>query len=136
MLDWPATGRQWPPFRQFVSLLAAHKTDERVFAAFVGAFNEMFGCELSTAEIVAQSQADRVDLFTGWSRVARADIDKPDALELMDAAARLNAGSLDHARFATSVTQVFDRWLTDDRTPSTPPPRFLKSASRTNKYSD
>ena len=95
--------------------LAAHKTDERVFAAFAGAFNEMFGCALSTAEIIAQSQADRVDLFTGWDRLARADIDSPDALDLIGSAANLNVGTLDHARFATSVIQVFDRWLTDDK---------------------
>ncbi len=95
--------------------LAAHKTDERVFAAFLGTFNEMFDCTLSNTKIVAHAQADCVDLFTSWDRVARADIDNPDALKLLDAAARLNQGALDHARFATSVIEVFDRWLTDDK---------------------
>ena len=91
--------------------LAAHKTDERIFSAFSGAFNEMFDCTLSNTKIVAQAQADRVDLFTGWDRVARADINNSDALELLDAAAMLNQGAVDHARFATSIIQVFDRWL-------------------------
>ena len=95
--------------------LAAHKTDERVFAAFIGAFNEMFGYALSNTEVIAQAQADRVDIFTGWDRVARFVVDNPDALELLDAAARLNQGTLHHAHFAISVIRVFDRWLTDHK---------------------
>lgn len=96
--------------------LAAHKTDERVFAAFAGAFNEMFGCALSTAEITARSQADRVDLFTEWDRVVREEVDMPDAHALAAAAVNLHRGSLDHARFAATIISVFDQWLADDTT--------------------
>jgi len=94
--------------------LAAHKTDERVFAAFSGAFNEMFGSALSTLEIAARSQADRVDLFTEWDRVVREEVDMADARALAEAARKLHRGNLDHARFATAVTSVFERWLADD----------------------
>ena len=48
--------------------LAVHNTDERVFRAFAGTFNEMFGSRLLPGEIIAQSQADRVDLLRGWHR--------------------------------------------------------------------
>ncbi|MGM0561694.1 MAG: ATP-dependent helicase [Pseudomonadota bacterium] len=94
--------------------LAAHNTDERIFAAFAGSFNEMFALELSTGEIIARAQADRVDLFTGWDREVRTQIDNADVLELADAAAKLHRGSLDHGRFAAAAIAVFDRWPAND----------------------
>lgn len=94
--------------------LAAHNTDERVFTAFAGSFNELFALELSTGEIFARSQADRVDLFTGWSRAVRDEVTVADALELASLAEKLHRGSLDHARFAAAAISVFDRWLADD----------------------
>lgn len=94
--------------------LAAHNTDERIFAAFAGSFNEMFALEFSTVDIIARAQADRVDLFTGWNREVGAQIDYADALELADAAAKLHRGNLDHGRFAAAAIAVFDRWLADD----------------------
>ena len=94
--------------------LAVHNTDERVFRAFAGTFNEMFGSTLSPAEIIAQSQADRVDLLTGWHRAVPEQIETPDALALADAAARHHRGNLDHASFAAAAIVVFSGWLPDD----------------------
>lgn len=94
--------------------LAAHNNDERVFAAFAGSFNALFSLELSTGEITARSQADRMDLFTGWSRVVRDEVTMADALELADLASKLHRGNLDHARFAAGAISVFDRGLTDE----------------------
>ena len=94
--------------------LAVHNTDERVFQAFAGTFNEMFDTTLSPAEIIAQSQADRVDLLTGWHRAVQEQVEIPDALALADAAARHHRGNLNHASFAVSVIVVFDEWLPDD----------------------
>ena len=94
--------------------LAVHNTDERVFRAFAGTFNEMFGSTLSPAAIVAQSQADRVDLLTGWHRAVQEQIENPDALALADAVGRHHRGNLDHARFAVTAIVVFDGWLPDD----------------------
>ena len=94
--------------------LAVHNTDERVFQAFTGTFNKMFGSTLSLAEIIAQSQADRVDLLTGWHRAVQEQIEIPDALALADAAARHHRGNLDYASFAATALIVFDGWLPDD----------------------
>ena len=94
--------------------LVVHKTDERVFAAFAGAFNQMFECSLSTAEITARSEADRVDLFTAWEQVVREEIDIPDAIKMADTAAMINRGDLDHTHFASAIISVVDQWLGDD----------------------
>ena len=94
--------------------LAVHNTDERVFRAFTGTFNEMFGITISPAEIVAQSRADRVDLLTGWRRAVQEQIENPDALTLADAAVRHQRGNLDHTRFAAAATVVFEGWRPDD----------------------
>ena len=94
--------------------LAAYNADERVFQAFVGTFNQMFGSTLSPDEIIAQSQADRVDLLTGWHRAVREQIENPDALALADATARHHYGNLDHSRFAETAIALFDGWLPDD----------------------
>ena len=94
--------------------LAVHNTDERVFRAFAGTFNEMFGSTLSPAEIIAQSEADRFDLLTGWHRAVQEQIETPDALALADAAARHLHSNLNHARFATAAIIVLDGWLPDD----------------------
>ena len=94
--------------------LAVYSTDERMFGAFVGTFNEMFDITLPRTEIIAQSQADRVDMLTGWHRAVREQIEIPDALALADAAVRHHRGNLDHARFAAEVIAVFEGWLPDD----------------------
>ncbi len=94
--------------------LAVHNTDERVFRAFAGTFNEMFGSRLLPGEIIAQSQADRVDLLRGWHRAVTEQIETSDALALADAVARHHRGNLDHARFAAAAVVVFDGWVPDD----------------------
>ena len=94
--------------------LSVYNTDERVFRAFAGTFNEMFGTTISPDEIIALSQADRVDLLTGWRRVVQEQIEIPDALALAEAAARHRRGILDHAACASAAIIVFDRWLADD----------------------
>ena len=94
--------------------LAAHNTDERVFHAFTGTFNEVFGSTLSTDEIIAQSQADRVDLLTAWYGAVQEQIEIPDALALADAAVQHQRGKLDHAKFAAAAIVVLDRWLPGD----------------------
>lgn len=94
--------------------LAVHNTDERVFRAFAGTFNEMFGSTLSPAEIIAQSQADRVDLLTGWYRAVQEQIEIPDGLALADAAARHHRGNLDYTGFAAAAIAVIDRWVPED----------------------
>ena len=104
--------------------LAVHNTDERVFHAFAGTFNEMFGSTLSPAEIIAQSQADRVDLLTGWHRAVREEIEFPDALTLADAAARHHRGNLNHASFAAAAINVFDGCFLDDVSDEDEPAAF------------
>ena len=94
--------------------LAVHNTDERVFRAFTGTFNEMFGSTLSPTEIIAQSHADRVDLLTAWRHAVLEQIEIPDALALADAAARHHRGNLDHASFAADAIVVLNRWLAGD----------------------
>ena len=94
--------------------LAVHNTDERVFRAFTGTFNEMFGSTLSPAEIIAQSHADRVDLLTAWHHAVLEQIEIPDALALADAAARHHRGNLDHTSFAADAIVVLNRWLAGD----------------------
>ena len=94
--------------------LAVHNTDERVFHALTGTFNEMFGCTLSTEEIIAQSQADRVDLLTAWHSTVQEQIEIPDAQALADAAVRHQRGNLNHARFAQAVIVVLDGWFPTD----------------------
>ena len=94
--------------------LAAYNADERVFQAFAGTFNEMFGSILSPDEIIAQSQADRVDLLTGWHRAVQEQIENPDSLALANAAARHHRGNLDHSRFAATAIVLFDGWLPED----------------------
>ena len=93
--------------------LAVYGTDERVFRAFSGTFNEMFDTTLLSAEIIAQSQANRVDLLTGWYRAVQEQIEIPDAQDLAEAAARHRRGTLDHASFASAAIIVLDRWLRD-----------------------
>ena len=110
--------------------LAVHNTDERVFRAFAGTFNEMFGSAFSPAEIIAQAQADRVDLLTGWHRAVREQIVTPDALALADAAAQHHRGNLDHAQFAAAAVAVFDGWLPEDA------PVDEESAAFSALYSD
>ena len=107
---------QSPPFTWLHNALrlAVHNTDERVFRAFIGTFNEMFGSTLSPAEIIAQSRADRVDLLTAWHCSVHEQIDIPDALALADTTARYHRGNLDHARFAAAAIVVLDRWLAGD----------------------
>ena len=94
--------------------LAVHNTDERVFRAFCGTFNEMFGSMLSPGEIIAQSQADRVDLLTAWHRAVHDVVESPDALALAGAAARHHRGNLGHAGFASAVIVVLEGWLAED----------------------
>ena len=106
---------QSPAFRWLHNALrlSVHNTDERVFRAFVGTFNEMFDTGLSPAEIIAQSEADRVDLLTAWQNAVQEQIVIPDALALAETAERHRLGALDHAPFASAVIVVFDRWLSD-----------------------
>ena len=94
--------------------LAVHNTDERVFRAFVGTFNEMFDSTLSPDEIIAQSQADRVDLLTRWHRAVQEQVEIPDALTLADAARQHHRGNLDHADFARATIVVFGGWIPDN----------------------
>ena len=94
--------------------LAVHNIDERVFRAFAGTFNEMFGSTLSPEEVIAQSQADRVDLLIGWHRAVQEEVDIPDALALADAAMRHHRGNLDQPGFVAAVIVVVDGWLPDD----------------------
>ena len=94
--------------------LAVHNIDERVFRAFAGTFNEMFGSTLSPDEVIAQSLADRVDLLIGWHRAVHEQVDISDALALADAAMRHHRGNLDLAGFVAAVIAVVDGWLPDD----------------------
>ena len=94
--------------------LAVHESDERVFLTYARSFNEMFGATLSTAEIIAQSNADQGDLLTGWHRAVQQQIANPDALALADAAVQHLHGNVQHARFADAAIAVLDGWLTDD----------------------
>ena len=94
--------------------LAVHNIDERVFRAFAGTFNEMFGSTLSPDEVIAQSQADRVDLLIGWHRAVQEQVDIPDALALADAAMRYHRGNLDLAGFVAAVIASVEGWLPDD----------------------
>ena len=94
--------------------LAVYKSDERVFRAFSGTFNEMFGSTLSPAEIIVQSQVDRVNLLTGWHRAVQETIQISGALNLADAAARHDRGNLTHAQFAAAALAVLDGWPPDD----------------------
>ena len=94
--------------------LAVHNIDERVFRAFAGSFNEMFGNTISPDEVIAQSQADRVDLMTGWHRAVQEKVDISDALALADAAMRHHRGNLDLAGFVAAVIAVVDGWLPED----------------------
>ncbi len=94
--------------------LVVHKTDERIFAAFAGAFNEMFDCSLSTAEIVAQSQADRVDLFTAWKKAVIEQVDIPDAIKLIKEAAMFYRGAQAHDSFSSAIVSVVDKWLSNE----------------------
>ena len=93
--------------------LGVHNTDERVFQAFAGTFNEMFGSILSALEIIAQSD-DRVGLLTEWHRAVQEQIEMPDALALADAAVQYCRGNVDQASFAAAAIVVLDGWLTDD----------------------
>ena len=93
--------------------LGVHNTDERVFQAFAGSFNEMFDSTLSASEVIAQSD-DRVDLLTGWHRAVQEQIKIPDAMALADAAVQYRRGNVDHASFAAAAIVVVDGWLTDD----------------------
>lgn len=90
--------------------LAVQNTDERVFRVFAGTFNEMFGCTLSVAEIVAQASAERVDLLTAWHRAVRELPQTPEPLALADAAARHHRGDLDHSGLASAVIATVERW--------------------------
>ena len=95
--------------------LSVHNTDEQVFRAFASIFNEMFGYVLSPAEIIVQSQVDRVDLLTGWYRAVSNKIEIieiQDAMRLANIIAQHNRGNLDHARFASAAIDVFNSWLT------------------------
>ena len=94
--------------------LVVHNIDERVFRAFAGTFNEMFGSMLSPSEVNVQSQADRVDLLIGWHRAVQEYVDIPDALALADAAMRHHRGNLDLAGFVAAVISVVEGWLPDD----------------------
>ena len=111
--------------------LAVHNTDERVFRAFAGTFNQMFDTRLSPAEIIAQSQADRVDLMTGWHRAVQEQIDIPDSLALAEAAALHRRGTLDHASFASAAIVVLDSWRRADAPDDGEPGAF--SALRTDR---
>ena len=104
--------------------LAVHNTDERVFRAFAGTFNEMCGSTLSPAEVIARSQADRVDLLTAWHHAVQEQIEIPDALALADAAARHHRDNLDHASFAAAAIVVFDGWLAEDARDDEDPAAF------------
>ncbi len=94
--------------------LAVHDIDERVFRAFAGTYNEIFGSTLSPDEVIAQSQADRVDLLIGWGRAVREQVEIADALELADAAMRHHRGNLDLAGFVAAVIGVIERWLPEN----------------------
>ena len=94
--------------------LAVHNMDERVFRAFAGTFNEMFGSALAPEEVIAQSQADRVDLLIGWHRTVQEQVDIPNAVVLADAAMRHHRGNLDLAGFVEAVVAVVDGWLPDN----------------------
>ena len=104
--------------------LAVHNTDERVFRAFAGSFNEMFDSTLSPAEIIAQSKTDRVDLLTAWHRTVQEQIEIPDALALMDATARYHRGNLDHTSFAAAAIGVLDGWFAEDAPDNEEPSSF------------
>lgn len=91
--------------------LAAYRNDERVFATFNGTFNEMFQCAISSHEIAARSQSDRVDFLTSWHATVHEEISVPDALTLADAAFTFHRGDLDHTHFAAAAIKVFDHWL-------------------------
>ena len=104
--------------------LAAHNTDERVFRAFTGTFNEIFGSTLSPAQIIARSKADRVDLLTGWHRAVREQIETPDALALADAAARHHRRNLEHSRFAAAAIVVLDAMFPSDAPDDEEPEAF------------
>ena len=108
---------QSPAFRWLHNALrlAVHNTDKRVFLALTGTFNEMFRCSLSTDEIIAHAQVDRVDLLTSWHRAVQASVKISDALTLANAAAGHHRGNLDHARFAAVACGVFDVWFGRER---------------------
>ena len=113
--------------------LAVHNTDERVFRAFAGTFNEMCGSTLSPAEVIARSQADRVDLLTAWHRAVQEQIEIPDALALADAAGRHHRDNLDHASFAAAAIVVFDGWLAEDARDDEEPAAFLRHRERPHR---
>lgn len=94
--------------------LAGHSIDERVFRAFAGTFNEMFSCTLSSDEVIAQSQAERVDLLIGWHRTVQEQIAVPDALALADAAMEHHRGNRDLTAFIAAFIAVVDGWLPDN----------------------
>ena len=108
---------QSPGFRWMHNALrlAVHNTDERVLRALTGTYNEMFGCSLSTDEIIAHAEVDRVDLLTSWHRTVQASVKASDALVLANAAVEHHRGDSDHAKFSAVVCGVFDVWLARER---------------------
>ena len=104
--------------------LAVHNTDERVFRAFTGTFNEIFGSTFSSAEIIAKSKVDGVDLLSGWYSTVSEKIETPDALALADCAARHLRRDLDHGRFAAEVIAKLDGMFGNDAIDEVEPEAF------------